>query len=380
MSREERRLETIAIHSGGGPDSASGAVVAPIVLSTTFERAADGSFPSGYVYTREANPNRAALERTICDLEGGAGAALFASGSAAASVAVRSLLGPGDEMLIPRDMYHGLRRLLLEGLARWGIRVTQVDMTDSEAVASAMSERTRLLWIETPSNPLLEITDLEEVVGIARRGGAMVACDATWMPGGLLPAFEFGVDLVLHATTKYLAGHSDVLGGALVAREEGEAMERIRFLQRSEGAVPSPFDCWLTLRGIKTLPYRLRGHLENAAAVVDFLARNPGVERVFYPGLPTHRGHGVASRQMRGFGGMLSFLVRGGEEAAMRVAERVQLITRATSLGGVETLIEHRASIEGPNSVTPRNLLRLSVGLEHPLDIIADLEQALEQK
>jgi cystathionine gamma-synthase len=371
------RLETLAIHGGGGPDESTGAVIAPIHLSTTFERSDDGSYPHGFRYTREGNPNRDALERTVALLEGGSAAAAFSSGSAAASAAFRSLLRPGEHAVVPDDMYHGIRKLLLQVLQPWGVRVSTVDMTDLAAVERVLTQESRLVWIETPSNPLLKITDVAAVAELARSAGARVVCDATWSPLRLLPAFELGADLVLHATTKYLAGHSDVLGGVLITGEQDGLFERIRSLQRSEGAVPSPFDCWLALRGIKTLPYRLRAQQENAAKVAHVLAGHPRIARVFYPGLVGHAGNELARRQMAGFGAMMSFRVTGGEEAATEVAARVKLITRATSLGGVETLIEHRASIEGPESPTPRDLLRLSVGLEHPDDIIEDLVQAL---
>jgi cystathionine gamma-synthase len=377
VSSAGKRLETLAIHAAGGPDPGTGAVTPPIHLSTTFQRAPDGDYPSGFVYTRQGNPNRDALEKTLAALDGGAEAAAFASGSAAASAALRSLLQPGDHVLVPDDMYHGIRKLLQQALQPWGVRVTQVDMADIASVEQSIGSDTRLLWVETPSNPLLKVTDLAAVAALAHAAGAKVVCDATWTPAGLLPAFDLGADLVLHATTKYLAGHSDVLGGALVTRAADGSFERIRLLQHSEGAVPSPFDCWLTLRGIKTLPYRLRGHQANATEVAAFLAGHPRVAEVYYPGLATHPGHEVARRQMSGFGGMMSFRVAGGEAAAVGVAARVRLITRATSLGGVESLIEHRASVEGPESRTPRDLLRLSVGLEHPEDLLADLDQAL---
>lgn len=377
MSGKAENLETLAIHAGGGPDESTGAVTPPIHLSTTFERSPAGDYPHGYVYTRSGNPNREALERTLAALEGGASAAAFASGSAAASVALRSMLTPGDRLLVPDDMYHGIRKLIQRVLEPWGVGVTRVDMTSEEQVAAALADGPRLVWIETPSNPLLKITDVATVARLAHEAGARVICDATWTPARLLPAFDLGADVLLLATTKYLAGHSDVLGGALILPQEGELLDRIRLLQQSEGAVPSPFDCWLTLRGIKTLPYRMRGHLENAGLVATFLAGHQRVSRVHYPGLPTHPGHDVARRQMQGFGGMLSFQVQGGEQAAMALTAKVRLITRATSLGGVESLIEHRASVEGPDSLTPGDLLRLSVGLEHPDDIIADLQQAL---
>ena len=371
-----KHLETLAIHAGKKNDPTTGAVAPPIYLSTTYERLADGSFRQPFNYTRSGNPNRLELEACLAALEGGAAAAAFASGSAATGAIFRALR-PGDHALVPWELYHGIRKLLKEVFVPWGLDLTEVDMNDIAAVAAALRPDTALVWIETPSNPRLGISDIAAITELARGVGAAVACDNTWTPPGMQPVLALGVDLIMHATTKYLAGHSDVLGGAVVAREDGQLFERVRFLQQNEGAVPSPFDCWLTLRGVRTLPYRMRGHVANAQAVAEFLAAHPAVERVNYPGLPSHPGHAVAKRQMTSFGGMLSFEVAGSEKAAVAVAARVELITRATSLGGVESLIEHRASIEGPDSPTPANLLRMSVGLEHPADLIADLEQAL---
>ena len=370
------KLETLAIHAGGGPDPTTGAVTLPIHPSTTFERDPDGSFSRGYVYTRSENPTRLALEACLTALEGGVAAAAFASGSAAAAAVFRAL-EPGNHALIPDDMYHGLRTLLHEVFARWGLSLSAVDMTDLDAVEAALTGETRLVWIETPSNPMLKITDIAAVAERAKSVGAAVVCDNTWTPPGVQSAFGLGADIVMHSSTKYLAGHSDVLGGALVTSAESELWERVVFLQKTEGAVPSPFDCWLTLRGIKTLPYRMRGHCANAAQLAQFLADHPKVERVYYPGLSTHPNYDVAARQMSAYGGMLSFTTRGGEAAATALAAGVKLFTRATSLGGVESLIEHRASTEGPLSTTPPNLLRVSVGLEHPDDLQADLAQAL---
>lgn len=370
------KLETLAVHTAAEPDPTTGAVTAPIHLSTTFEREADGSFPHGYIYTRTENPNRLALEEVLRTLENGAAAAAFSSGSAAAGAVFRALR-PGDHAIIPDDMYHGLRKLLNQVFVPWGLELTPVDMTDLDALKAALKPNTKLVWVETPSNPMLKITDIVAVVDLAKGVGARVACDNTWTPPRLQPVFEMGADLVMHATTKYLAGHSDVLGGAVVAKEADDFWERVVFVQKMEGAVPSPFDCWLTLRGIRTLPYRMRGHCENAAQVAEFLDEHPKVEKVYYPGLPSHKGHDIAKKQMSAYGGMLSFRVKGGEAEAMKVAANVQIFTRATSLGGVESLIEHRASIEGLESQTPKNLLRVSVGLEHPDDLVADLEQAL---
>ena len=370
-------LETLAVHAGLEPDPATGAVVPPIHLSTTFEREKDGSFPHGHIYTRTSNPNRGALERLLVTLEGGAAAAAFSSGSAAAGSIFRALR-PGEHAVVPDDMYHGIRKLLQEVFVPWGLELSFVDLTDLDALKSALKPNTKLVWVETPSNPLLKITDIAAVADLAHEAGAWVACDNTWTPPPLQPAFALGADLVMHSTTKYLSGHSDVLGGAVVAKEEGELFGRVRTVQTVEGAVPSPFDCWLTLRGVRTLPYRMRGHCDNAARVAQFLNEHPKVERVYYPGLESHPGHRVAAKQMQSFGGMLSFGVKGGAEAAMRVAANVELFTRATSLGGVESLLEHRASTEGPGSQTPQNLLRVSVGLEGPDDLVEDLSGALD--
>ncbi len=370
------RIETLAVHAGQQVDPATGAVTPPIALSTTFERAADGSFPHGHIYIRTSNPNRDALEQTLAALEGGAVAAAFASGSAA-TMTVFQALAPGDHVLAPHDAYHGTANLLRETFAPWGLAVSFVDMTDAEAVRQAMRPNTRLLWTETPSNPLLKISDLAALAEIAHAGGAALACDNTWATPILQRPFAHGADLIIHATTKYLGGHSDVLGGAVVAREDGALFQRIRKLQGAGGAVPSPFDCWLVQRGIRTLPYRMRAHSEHARQVAAFLQAHPRVEAVHYPGLPEHPGHAIAARQMTDFGGMLSFQVRGGRDEALAVAARVRVFTRATSLGGPESLIEHRASIEGPATRTPENLLRCSIGLEHPDDLCDDLARAL---
>ncbi len=369
-------LETLAIHAGQEIDPATGAVIPPIYLSTTFERAADGSFPHGHIYTRSSNPNRGMLEQCLSALEGGADCAAFGSGLAAA-MSVFQALQPGDHVIVPDDAYHGVSRLVREIMVPWGLASTIVDMTDLGAVRAALRPNTRLVWVETPSNPLLKVSDIAAIAEIAHAAGARCAVDNTWATPVLQRPIELGADLVMHATTKYLGGHSDVLGGAVVARAVDPFFERIRFIQGNGGAVPAPFDCWLVLRGIQTLAYRVRGHVENAGRVARFLSEHPRIERVHYPRLETHAQHNVAARQMRGFGGMVSIEVRGGEPAAIELAERVKLFTRATSLGGIESLIEHRASVEGPESRTPASLLRLSIGLEHPDDLIADLEQAL---
>ncbi len=371
------KLETLAIHAGQPIDPATGAVIPPIYLTTTFERQADGTYPHGFAYTRSGNPNRTMLEQCLTALEGGAECAAFASGLAATG-AILQALRPGDHVVAPDDAYFGVTRWLKEISGPWGLESTFVDMSDPDNVRAALRPNTRMVWVETPSNPLLKIADIAALAEIAHSVGAICAVDNTWASPVRQRPLDLGADISWHATTKYLGGHSDVLGGAVITRQSDEFFERIRFLQGNGGAVPSPFDCWLVLRGIQTLPYRVRAHAENAARVAHFLAEHPAVERVNYPGLASHPGHAVASRQMRGgFGGMLSVEIKGGQEAAMRVASRVQIFTRATSLGGIESLIEHRASIEPPGNRTPLGLLRVSIGLEHPDDLIEDLRQAL---
>ncbi|MCB0104662.1 MAG: PLP-dependent transferase [Caldilineaceae bacterium] len=375
------KIETIAVHAGKGIDPSTGAVMPPIHLSTTFERAADGTYPGGYTYIRSENPTRRALEDALVALEGGVCAATFSSGMAAI-MSVFQALRTGDHVLIPDDIYFGTGKLVSELFVPWGLAYTEVDMTDHAAVRAAIRPNTKLIWIETPSNPLLKITDVAGIAAIAHEVGAICACDSTWPTPLLLRTLELGADLAVHATTKYLAGHSDVLGGAVIAKENSDFFERVRFIQRTGGAVPSPFDCWLLLRGIRTLPYRMRAHCENARKVAEFLANHPKVCTVHYPGLASHPGHEIAAEQMKDFGGMLSFELcpdelRTGRENAQRVAGQTKIFTQATSLGGVESLIEHRFSIEGPTTKAPDNLLRCSIGLEHPDDLIADLAQAL---
>jgi cystathionine gamma-synthase len=317
------------------------------------------------------------LERCLAALESGSDCAAFGSGQAAA-MAVFQALRPGDHLIIPDDAYHGIVRLLRELMVPWGLEYTPVDMADPENVRAAVRPSTRMVWVESPSNPLLKIADIAAIASIAHEAGAFCAVDNTWASPILQRPLELGADVSVHSTTKYLGGHSDVLSGAVIVRESGPFFDRVRFIQSNGGAVPSPFDCWLVLRGIRTLPYRVRAHAEHAMRVAQFLAEQPKIERVNYPGLPSHPGHAIAARQMSAFGGMLSIEVRDGQPAAMAITARLKIFTRATSLGGTESLIEHRASIEGPESKTSPKLLRLSVGLEHPDDLIADLAQALE--
>jgi cystathionine gamma-synthase len=371
------KLETLAIHAGRKPDPSTGAVREPIHLSTTFERGPDGAYPQGYFYGRSGNPNRDSLERAVAALEGGPEAVAFGSG-AAATLAVFSLAAAGHRIVCSADCYHGTARQLREILPRWGASVEFVDTTDLAAVERALEPGGALLWVETPSNPLLRISDLAALARLAHARGALLGCDNTFASPVLQQPLALGADLVMHSTTKFLGGHSDVLGGMVVVREAGAVLERLREFQGVGGGVPSPFDCWLLLRSLATLPLRVRAQSAGALAVAQFLEAHPRVERVHYPGLQSHPGHALAARQMRdGFGAVVSVQVPGGAAEAMAVAARAQLFTRATSLGGVESLIEHRASMEGPATRTPANLLRLAVGLEHPDDLVADLDRAL---
>ena len=370
------RFETLAVHAGHGVDPATGAVTPPIHLSTTFERAADGSYPHGWIYSRNHNPNRDGLEAALAALEGGAACAALASGLAAVTAVIQGL-APGEHVVAPSDIYHGTANVLKHLFAKWRVDATFVDMTSIDTVAAALRPQTKLVWIETPSNPRLRCVDIEATAALARRAGARAVCDNTFASPALQSPLALGCDLAVHATTKYLGGRSDVMGGAVVARVDDAAFAEVRTAQLYGGAVPSPFDCWLVMRSLPTLPARMHAHCANARRVAEFLQSHAQVAAVHYPGLETSPFHSLARRQMRDFGGMLSFEVKGGKDAAMAVAAAVEIFTRATSLGGVESLIEHRASIEGPESRTPQGLLRASIGLEHPDDLIDDLAQAL---
>lgn len=369
-------IETLAVHAGHSVDPTTGAVAAPIYLSSTFERSADESYVAGHVYTRNSNPNRDALEEALTALEGGARSIAYGSG-AAATLAVFQALAPGDHVLAPHDAYFGTLKQLREIFGPWGLVMDVVDMGDLAAVERALRATTRVVWVETPSNPLVRIVDIERLAELAHSVGARCVVDNTWATPILQRPLDLGADISMHSTTKYLGGHSDLLGGALVMRENDDFAERLGTMQKLGGAVPSPFDCWLLLRGIRTLPWRMRAHCASAMTVAQWLTTQPAVEAVHYPGLPTHAGHEIAARQMSDFGGMLSVEIRGDAESALEVTRRLKIFTRATSLGGAESLIEHRASVEGPATVAPQNLLRLSIGLEHPDDLIADLEQAM---
>lgn len=372
------RIETLAVHAGREAEGGTRDVVPAIHLSTTFQKADDGSLPGRYLYGRSNNPNRENLERALAALEGGASALAFSSGSAA-TLALFQSLRPGDHVIAPEDAYYGTALLLRNHLDSWGLKSSFVDMRDLTAVERAVTPATRLIWVETPSNPLLTVCDIRGIAAIAKKSGALLACDNTWATPLLQRPLELGADVVMHSITKYLSGHSDVTAGTLVFRNADALFEKGRSIQREGGAVPSPFECWLTLRGLQTFPYRVRAHSENAQRVAEFLGRQPKIETVHYPGLPSHPGHKIAVAQMSGFGGVLSIQVKGGQAEAFKLAAAVKLFTHATSLGGTHSLIEHRASVEGPNTRTPANLLRLSIGLEHADDLIEDLQKALNQ-
>ncbi len=372
------KIETLAVHAGRHIDPSTGAVAQPIHLTTTFERNQDGSYPRGFEYTREQNPNRRALETCLAALEGGKEALAFSSGLAVITACIHGL-EPGDHVLASDDVYYGMRAVAGKLFAKWPVETTYVDMRDLDAVRAAIRPgSTRILWLETPSNPLMKVIDLAAIAEIAHANNAIAVCDGTFSTPVLQRPLDHGVDMVMHSTTKFINGHSDVLGGALITRFDNYLFERARLFQQTGGAVPSPFDCWLMMRGIETMPYRVRAQSANALALARFLKKHPAVEAVHYPGLESHPGHALAAQQMTGgFGGMLSVQICGDKPEALAVAAAAKVFIRATSLGGTHSQVEHRASIEGRSSTTPQNLLRVSLGLEHIDDLIADWDQAL---
>jgi cystathionine gamma-synthase len=370
------RAETLFVHAGAGPDPATGAVVPPLHLSTTFRHGPAGERIAGFEYVREGNPNQQQLEDALGALEHGTGALAFASGMAAVSALMDSL-PPASHIVYPQDCYAGVRVLVNEFLPQRGVSATAVDIGDVDAVRAALAKPTALLWLETPSNPLLRVCDIAALSELAHAHGAQVACDNTFATPLLQQPLRLGADVVMHSTTKYFGGHSDVLGGALVFARRDAGYDAVAHRRHLTGGVPSPFNSWMTLRGLRSLPARMAMHCRNARTVAEFLAGHAQVETVNWPGLPSHANHAVAARQMRDFGGMLSVQVRGGRDAALAFAGKLRIFTNATSLGGCESLVEHRASVEGDHPVSPQNLLRLSVGLEHPDDLVEDLRQAL---
>ncbi|WP_447936439.1 trans-sulfuration enzyme family protein [Thermomonas fusca] len=367
---------TLAVHAGNHADPATGAVAPPIHLATTFRHGPAGERIAGYEYQREGDPTNDRLREALVALEGGATALTFASGMAAMTTLLESLPA-GSRVLFPDDCYSGLRMLFSEFLPERGLVVETVDMADLDAVRAACATPLAVLWIETPSNPLLKVCDIAALAEIGHAAGALVIADNTFATPLLQRPLALGADIVMHSTTKYFGGHSDVLGGALVfGRDDGFA-KKVAHRLHVTGAVLAPFSAWLTLRGCRSLGARMAMHCANARRLAEFLAAHPAVERVNWPGLPAHPGHAVAARQMRDFGAMLSVELRGGREAALAVAGRLRIFTNATSLGGCESLVEHRASVEGPNPRSPQNLLRVSVGLEDGDDLVADFQQAL---
>jgi cystathionine gamma-synthase len=371
------KKETIAVHGSHLKDETAGAIAAPVFLTTTFERALDGSYPKGHMYSRNSNPNRTALEKGLAALEGASRGFAFGSGLAAVN-AVFQCLQSGDHILMPEVGYYASYKLAEEILGPWGLEVTQVDMTDLASVEKAVQKNTKLIWAETPANPMLSITDIKGLSAIAKKHGLKLGVDNTLGTPVLQNPIGQGADIVMHATTKYIGGHSDIMGGAVLLKEDDEWAKRIERVQILMGATPNPLDCYLLARGLKTLPLRMREHSANALELAKRLEKHPKVEKVHYPGLESHPQHALAKAQMpQGFSGMIALQVKTGETETREMAGKLQIFQQATSLGGVESLVEHRKSIEGPQSTTPGNLLRFSIGLEHVDDLWADLEQAL---
>ena len=383
MTDIHRRLgfATKAIHAGYRPDPATGAVNVPIYASSTFAQDGVGGLRGGFEYARTGNPTRAALEAVLAAVEEGRFGRAFSAGMAATDCALRAVLRPGDHIVIPDDAYGGTFRLIDKVFREWGVHHTPVHLPDLAAVRAAITADTRMIWVETPTNPLLSIADIVAISEIGHAAGATVLVDNTFASPALQQPLTLGADVVLHSTTKYIGGHSDVVGGALVTNSE-ELDAKFAFLQNGAGAVPGPFDAYLTMRGLKTLELRMHRHCDNAAQVAAFLAGHPAVSQVLYPGLATHPGHAVAARQMRGFGGMVSVRMNGGADAARKLCSRTEIFILAESLGGVESLIEHpgamtHASTAGSQLEVPDDLVRLSVGIEDPVDLLTDLREAL---
>jgi cystathionine gamma-synthase len=370
------KLDTLAVHAGAAPDKATGSMAPPIHLSTNFLHGAASEETYGYMYIRDKNPTQDRLEEAMSALEGGEDALAFSSGMGATAALLQNL-EPNSHIIIPADVYVHLRVLAARHLANWQIQHTIVEMSSPDAVRAAVRANTKLIWVETPSNPRMTVTDIATMAKIAHGAGAYLLVDNTFATPVLQQPFDFGADIILHSTTKYCGGHSDVQGGCLVFKKRAPLHEQMFQVRMVLGAVCSPFNSWLILRGLRTLPCRMDKHCSNAMAVAKALVAEKNVEAVFYPGLDSHPGHNIAALQMKQFGGMMSILVKGGWEEAVKVVSRVKIFQVATSLGGVESLIEHRASAEGVGSTSPKNLLRLSIGLEHPDDLIEDLTQAL---
>ena len=378
-------FNTRAIHAGQEPDPLTGAVVPPIYQVSTYAQDGVGGLRGGYEYSRSGNPTRTALQECIAALEAPgidtARGLAFASGLAAEDTIIRTILKPGDHVVLPNDAYGGTYRLFAQVAVPWGITISTADITDPQAIADSMTSATKLVWIETPTNPLLNIGDISAIAAVAHAGGALLVVDNTFASPYLQQPLLLGADIVLHSTTKYMGGHSDVVGGSLVVVDP-DLGERLAYHQNAMGAIAGPFDSWLVLRGLKTLGVRMDRHNANAADVVTFLQSQSSVSQIYWPGLPEHPNHAVAQRQMKGFGGMVSFRVKAGEQAALDICAKTQIFTLGESLGGVESLIEHparmtHASVSGSALEVPNDLIRLSVGIENSEDLIADLDKAL---
>ena len=374
---------TRAIHAGQAPDPTTGAVIPPIYQTSTFVQDGVGNYRNGYEYARGGNPTRTSLETLLADLEGATHAVTFSSGLAGEDTLLRAILKPGDRIVMGNDVYGGTHRLVNRVLVPWGIRLDTVELTDLDAVRTALADGAAVLWVETPSNPLMKISDIQVLAEIGHAAGAIVVVDNTFASPYLQNPLALGADVVTHSTTKYLGGHSDVLGGA-VATSNADIAEKVGFLQFAVGAVSGPMDAWLTTRGIKTLAVRIERHSANALAIAEALVGHSAIDRVYYPGLASHPGHDIAARQMRGFGGMLSFTLKGGADAALRVVSSTEVFLLAESLGGVESLIGYpsemtHASVRGTELEVPDDLVRLSVGIEGADDLVADILQALEK-
>ncbi|MDX2972429.1 cystathionine gamma-synthase [Kribbella solani] len=383
MNKEHRYgFETLAIHAGNEPDPTTGAVVPPIYATSTYKQDGVGGLRGGYEYSRSANPTRTALEECLAAIEAGNRGFAFASGLAAEDTLIRSVCAPGDHVVFPDDAYGGTFRLFSRVLGNWGVEMTPAAVTHPEAIRAAIQPgRTKVVWLETPTNPLLNVADIAIVAQIAHDAGALLVVDNTFASPYLQQPLELGADVVVHSTTKYMGGHSDVVGGALIVRD-AELAEKIAFHQNAIGAVAGPFDAWLVLRGIKTLGVRMDRHSDNAEKVVEFLQRHESVSQVLYPGLDGHPGHETAAKQMKRFGGIVSFRVTGGEKQALDICNKAEVFTLGESLGGVESLIEHpgkmtHASVAGTPLEVPADLIRLSVGIETADDLLQDLDRAL---
>jgi cystathionine gamma-synthase len=372
-----KHIETVAVHAGSSNFTLSKDVTPALHLSTTFSRNEDGT-TSEFMYSRNGNPNREMLQQKLAALEQCEFALAFASGLAAVNAILQNVLGPNSHLILPTDCYHGTKQLIQQNFTNWGISHSLVNMQDIVAIEAAIQTNTALIWIETPSNPKLDITDIEKVVTLAKQKNIIVVCDNTFATPLLQKPLQLGADIVMHSSTKYFGGHSDILGGVVCFNNNNTFAPKLIAYQKTAGAVPSPFDCWLLHRSLSTFPLRFAAQCNNAMQIASFLQTQLNVAAVYYPGLTTHANHTIAKKQMQfGFGAMVTILVKGGKKQAMQLANNLQLFKHATSLGGVESLIEHRRSVEGENAISPDNLLRLSIGIEHVQDLIDDLEKVL---